>query len=73
MNDSREFQDAESICGGIFSHVPSHRAVMPSSVLCRAATNACDQKYRIHLDHKETVLLIHFLYSILRVEELFIL
>ena len=30
MNDSGEFQDAESICGGKLSHVPSQRAVIPS-------------------------------------------
>ena len=29
MNDSREFQEIESICSGKFSHVPSQRAVAP--------------------------------------------
>ena len=30
MNDSREFQDLESICSGKLSHVPSRPAVVPS-------------------------------------------
>ena len=30
MNDSREFQDVESICGGKLSHVPSQPAIVPS-------------------------------------------
>ena len=30
MNDSREFQDVESICSGKLSHVPSQPAVVPS-------------------------------------------
>ena len=30
MNDSREFQDFESICSGKLSHVPSQLAVVPS-------------------------------------------
>ena len=29
-NDSREFQDVESICSGKLSHVPSQPAVVPS-------------------------------------------
>ena len=30
MNDSREFQDVESICSGKLSHVPSQPAIVPS-------------------------------------------
>ena len=30
MNDSREFQDIESICSGKLSHVPSQLAIVPS-------------------------------------------
>ena len=30
MNDSREFQDVESVCSGKLSHVPSQPAVVPS-------------------------------------------
>ena len=30
MNDSREFQDVESICSGKLYHVPSQRAIVPS-------------------------------------------
>ena len=30
MNDSREFQDVESICSGKLSHVPSQPPVVPS-------------------------------------------
>ena len=30
MNDSREFQDVESVCSGTLSHVPSRPAVVPS-------------------------------------------
>ena len=37
LNDSREFQDVESMCSGKLSHVPSQQAVVPSprSMLCR--------------------------------------
>ena len=31
MNDSRDFQDIESICCGKVSHVPSQPVVVPSS------------------------------------------
>ena len=30
MNDSRGFQDVESICSGKLSHIPSQPAVVPS-------------------------------------------
>ena len=30
MNDSREFQDVESICSGKSSHIPSQPAIVPS-------------------------------------------
>ena len=30
MNDSREFQDVESVCSGKLSHVPSQTAIVPS-------------------------------------------
>ena len=29
-SDSRQFQDVESICSGILSHVPSQPAIVPS-------------------------------------------
>ena len=46
MNDSREFQDIESICRGKLSHVPSQLAVVPSprSMLSR------DQSLRFNTD-----------------------
>ena len=30
VNDSREFQDAESICSGKLAHVPSQPLIVPS-------------------------------------------
>ena len=45
MNDSREFQDVESICSGKLSHVPSQLAVVPSP--------------RSMLSHRETFLATH--------------
>ena len=43
MNDSKEFQDVESICNGKLSHVPSYAAVVPSP----RAMSSCDQSLRL--------------------------
>ena len=51
MNDSREFQNVESIYSGHFSYVPSQLAV---HYLCRAVTTgACHSIHGICLKHKE--------------------
>ena len=44
MNDSKEFQDIESICSGKLSHVPSQPAVVPSlrSMLSRGRSMHLD-------------------------------
>ena len=56
MNDSREFQDFESICSGKLSHVPSQRAVVPSLCgIAEPATKVCNQKHGICLVHRERV------------------
>ena len=46
MSDSREFQDAESICSGKSRTFSITRQLFRALVPCRAATNACDQKYQ---------------------------
>ena len=54
MNDSKEFQDVESVCSGKLSRVPSQPAVVPSPRGMLGHDQACDLTHGTCLTHRET-------------------
>ena len=61
VNQSKEFQDFESICLENYLTFSVSLQSLQVLELCRAVTKACDLTYGIFLGQRETLLAIHVL------------